>query len=206
MRQACRLHWQPAMVPYARILAVAMVAGLAGCGKPAPELSPVTGQNEQMIPVIGAADFGTQCPYGTLDSAVATPLQLWHCPIGLKKLQLDQSPPPLYFQADCTKKILSARTTDRSIDSSWEVMPDNSFAFTLTSVPAQIADDGAGHVGCSSPMTVNIWGKLDCTDRDKIKISLESVWWPGKGANSSGTCSMPSSCYFYATNQINQCQ
>ena len=185
---------------------------LTGCGKPSAseELA------NQGATFARNADGGTsrayfanQCPYGSQTENKGVKLELWDCPVA-EKLQLSEPIPPLLLQADCTKKILTVRTADRSLDFGGEVMPDLSFYFVLDSGIAKFKTDGT-HNNCQTNLEVEMWGKLDCKDRDKAVIKLEAVWWPGKVTDpkkkiTGNVCSVPASCYFHTKTNINQCQ
>lgn len=133
-----------------------------------------------MLPVNGQAFFGSQCPYGSVPPPFAADLEAWSCPIGVKPLQLAEPMQPLVLQADCTKKYISVRTQNRRVDSSWEVMPDGSFFITLEGVAVKLGRDGAGNSNCTVMASVDVSGKLNCGDRDKVKIDFETVWWLGQ--------------------------
>src|SRR4051812_47640571 len=82
---------------------------IMGCGKP-------ESVSDAMIPVQGAASFGTQCPYGTYSQPKPAKLELRDCPLKITKLELAESPRSLIFQADCKKKLLNIRSADRRVD------------------------------------------------------------------------------------------
>jgi len=144
----------------------------AGCGSPDRDV-----EAEAFTTVNGNAIFGSQCPYGSLSKPQAAALNLWDCPLGLKTVDLAQPLRPIVLQADCKKKILVARTLDGTLDTSWEVLPNGEFSFSIDGGYATLKDDGKGNAGCSVPLVADLSGKLDCSDRDKVKISVETVWW-----------------------------
>ncbi|HAR43722.1 MAG TPA: hypothetical protein DCS07_13995 [Bdellovibrionales bacterium] len=141
----------------------------AGCGSP--------DDVEGLTDVNGNAVFGSQCPYGSLSKPFASKLYLWDCPLGLDTVDLVQPLRPIVLQADCKKKIIVARTLDGALDTSWEVLPNGTFSFSIDGGYATLRNDGRGNANCSVPLTAELSGSLDCADRDKVKISVESVWW-----------------------------
>lgn len=161
--------------------------------------------------VIGDAAFGSQCPYGFLPDPKPVKLGLWDCPIAMNEIELTTPPSPLLFQADCHKMTLSIRTQDRKFDSFWEVMPDGTFDLMLAGGEIGVKSDGMGGGECHSNAALEVWGKLKCTDRDKVVIQVNSLWWLGKGkagtpnARKLRTCQLPANCYLHAAGEINQC-
>jgi hypothetical protein len=144
-----------------------------------PEEVEITPPNR--IEVRGSAQFGNQCPYGSFVPPTPAPLEMWDCPIGLSSVELTEPLAPLVLQADCKKKTLDIRSQDPSITPiTWEVMPDGNFFFSMNAGYAKLKEDGAGHFNCASPVAADIWGKIDCKDRDKTTIRVETVWWLGK--------------------------
>ncbi|MCM2322253.1 MAG: hypothetical protein NDJ90_03220, partial [Oligoflexia bacterium] len=107
---------------------IASVLVLGGCGKPS-ELA--AAKREGLIPVTGAASFGTQCPFGTISPTAATRLQLWDCPIGLERLTLTEPLDPVYLSVDCKKRILTVRRANKTYDTAWEVFPDGRLDITI---------------------------------------------------------------------------
>jgi hypothetical protein len=155
------------------------LALLIGCGKPAEKEQ--AQEHEGGIPVAGVAGFGSQCPYGFIEDPFPAKLELWNCPIGIEKAELIEPLKPLYFQVDCKKKTLSIRKPNRTMDTAWEIMPDGSFFMTVDGGMAMFKSDGPGRGKCHAPLTVDVMGKVDCTnDRDKVDINVESVYWLSK--------------------------
>lgn len=186
------------------------LALLTACGKPGappPEKLP-----DSAIPVIGVAGFGSQCPYGFNQDPTATKLELWGCSLGLDEVELVKPLTPLYLQADCKKKLVTVRKPERAMDTSWEIMPDGTFSMTVDGGTAQLKSDGPGRGACSAPLNVNLMGKVDCADRDKANITLESIYWLNKDAATpqpiAGVkeCKTPKGCYFYTKTTLKQCQ
>lgn len=179
---------------------------LAGCGRPdADSVVP-----DGMTVVEGTGAFGSQCPYGSISDPKPVRLGLWDCPIGQDPLELKRSPTPLIFQADCKEKTLAIRTADRAVDTFWKVMPDGSFLTTIEAGLVQLADDGAGNRDCNAYAQAEVWGKLDCTDQDRVTIHVNTLWYLAKGKKPDGAsgrdCHLPASCYLHASGKVNQCQ
>jgi hypothetical protein len=150
---------------------------LIGCGKPVKDEAK---EAEEGTPVVGVAGFGSQCPYGFTEDPFPARLELWNCPIGLEKVELSEPLRPLYFQVDCKKKTMSVRKPNRTMDTAWEIMPDGSFFMTVDGGMAKLNSDGPGRGKCGTPLSVDLMGKVDCSDRDKVNIKVESVFWLAK--------------------------
>ncbi|MCM2279106.1 MAG: hypothetical protein NDJ89_13605 [Oligoflexia bacterium] len=185
---------------------------LNACGKPS-ELAQA--RRDGMIPVTGSVDLGTQCPFGTISPKTPTRLQLWDCPIGLERLTLAQPLDSLYLSVDCKKKILTIRKENRKLDTAWEFLPDGSFEINIDGGVARLAADGPDRAGCSSPVRAVMMGSLDCSDPDRAKIQLETVWYLGQSENPErdrelfareSKCELPSGCYLYSSAALQQCE
>jgi hypothetical protein len=89
-------------------------------------------------------------------------------------------------------------------------MPDGSFSTTIEAGAVQLGDDGRGHRSCNSYTQAEVWGKLDCTDQDRVTIKVDVIWWLGKGQKPDGAsgpdCALPRGCYLHAEGRIRQCQ
>jgi len=127
--------------------------------------------------VNGAAPFASQCPYGSFSKPVAAKVNLWNCNLGIGRVDLVEALRPLVIQADCKKKLISVRSTDGKLDSLWEVMPDNTFNLTVDGGRAILKDDGSGNLNCATNLSAEMFGTLDCADRDRVTIKFETVWW-----------------------------
>jgi hypothetical protein len=193
---------------------------LQGCGQPAESANTQDQQtsNDETVHVHGTAEFANQCPFGTTSQAYPARFDLQNCSVpGLQKLELSQAMTPLVIGADCVKKTLTVRSTDRSLDSTWEVLPDNTFSINVQGNPFTFASDGAGHPDCTSPTMLRMWGKLECpanpADIDKVVIKVEALWYlnqsdpsvPRTAAPSASQCSFPTGCFLHAIKEINQC-
>lgn len=190
---------------YRSVELILVAAFLTSCGKPMDRTPIATG--EAATPVIGVAGFGVQCPYGFNEDPVATKLELWGCDLGLERLELVEPLTPLYLQVDCKKKLVSVRKPNRAMDTSWEILPDGTFFMTVDGGAAQLKSDGPGRGSCTSPLSVNLIGKVECADRDKVTISMESIYWLGKKETTQpSTCKTPKGCYLYSKTELKQCQ
>ena len=154
-------------------------APFLGCGS-SNEKAPVG--DGDMSAMKGFAAFGTQCVSGFNTDPKAVKLELWSCPTGLKTLELAEPIQPLYFSADCGRKALTIRSYDRSVNANWELMPDGTFYITQDGLNAKLKDDGAGDPNCSTPLSMDLWGQVDCTSQntDQAKIHFETVMWLNK--------------------------
>jgi len=149
------------------------------CGRPPGEVT-LASDSAGAVEVNGVAGFGSQCPYGTFSRPNSAKLNLWDCNIGRSSVELVEPLRALIFQADCKKKLITVRTLDGKLDTTWEVMPNGSFFFSIDGGTAKFRDDGAGNANCASSMSTDVFGKIDCANRDKVVINFESVWWLGK--------------------------
>ncbi|MGK5082278.1 hypothetical protein WDW37_03155 [Bdellovibrionota bacterium FG-1] len=148
-----------------------------------PEATP---ELDRQVPFKGEARIGGQCPTGFNVSPVLVPLELWDCPLRIKPVELTEPLTPLLFSADCNRKVLTIRTQERSIDTNWEFLPDGSFFITLEGLNAKLKDDGEGNKDCTTSLTADIWGKVECgTGRDPKHIKFETTLWLNKPALSS---------------------
>lgn len=134
-----------------------------------------------ILPVTGNAAFGSQCPYGTFSQFQPGTLELYSCPIHLQQAELLEPLQPIVLQADCKKKLMDVRGPDRSFPSgTWEVHPDNTFFFRLEGGLAKLKNDGHGTGSCAVRLTAVLSGNMECQDRDKVGINLETVWFLGE--------------------------
>ncbi len=144
--------------------------------------------------VYGSARFGSQCPFGSYGSPQEVPIELWGCPLGLNSVELNESLQPLILQADCKKKTMDVRGVNRSQQSTtWEMMPDGTFYFSVDGGVARLKQDGAGNQNCQIPLAADMWGKVDCTDRDRAIVHVETIWWLGKSPHQVIGNPMPTS-------------
>ena len=158
-----------------------------GCGKPVTEAPPPPVKDPlSMIKVKGNAAFGSHCSFGTYSPPNPVPLELYDCPPKLDSVELMDSLRPIVFQVDCKKRTIDVRgatrnpnTTNNPNVESWEFMPDGSFWFSVDAGFTQLTDDGSGNKNCVTPLTAEMWGRIDCTDMDRAKIHVETLWWLG---------------------------
>jgi hypothetical protein len=193
-------------------VAFALLGCVAACGKPSAREEAL---DAGMKPVVGEARFGSQCPYGFYSEPRVAEIGLWDCKIPLDSVELAEPMSPLLLSADCKKKILTIRTADRRVDTSWEVMPDGTFNITLDGLSARLRRDGPTGSQCVSYLTTEVFGRVDCKDRDKAAIQFDTMWWLNKGARPAAAvpgaaneraCSFPSSCYLHSSGTIRQCE
>lgn len=95
------------------------------------------------------------------------------------------------------------------MDSAWEVLPDGSFSVTLDTVAIGFRSDRDGGSPCTAFAQGEVWGKMDCQDRDKAVIHVNSLWWVAKGKRPDGfmgaACNFRPSCYLFSEAKIRQC-
>ena len=171
-----------------------------------------------ITPVQGHAGFGNQCPaLGNFVDPTPFDLNLYNCPIthNSQSLQLVKEPDSLILSADCVKKLVTARTPDRRLDSLWEVLPDGTFAFTVDGGYVSV-DDGSG-TPCSTSVSLTISGSIDCHDHDHPSIRFEALYFMGKAPDHprpetpvvpQPLCQIPNAgdgCFMRAVGTINQC-
>ncbi len=140
-----------------------------------PDASPEPIVDDGYRAVVGSALLASQCPYGMSTQLVPVSLGLWDCPLEAKKIVLTKPLRGLVIQADCYKKVIGIRTSDGTLDTSWEVMPDGTFFIAVDGGTIELNGDET-RAACSSPLTAEIWGKLGCLDRDKVDITLHIDW------------------------------
>ena len=194
---------------YTSVCALSLMVAASSCGGSGDDST--SGEDQGRIPVKGNASFGSQCPYGSVSSAKPVKLGLWDCPLGLDAVELSTPPQPLFLSADCKDMTMSVRTGDRTLDSFWEVLPDGSYSVTVDVGAVQLrSDKKSGGSPCTTFTQAEIWGKLNCKDRDKVEIEVHTLWWLGKGKKTTGftgrECSLPASCYLAADTTVRQCQ
>lgn len=168
--------------------ALFLVLGIYACGKPvtSEEVNAETDQMpgeaaavppEGLVEIKGFAGFGSHCPYGMFSPPSPVPLEMYDCPIPQPSLELSEDLQPIVFQIDCKKRTIDLRGMRRDQEStSWEFMPDGSFRLTVDAGYAKFKDDQSGNVNCAAPLKADLWGMIDCTDRDNAKIKVETVW------------------------------
>jgi hypothetical protein len=203
---------------FSRFFAVAIlvIAALPACGKPDGSSTggaAGTGGEGVQSSMKGVAAFGTQCSSGFSTDPKAVRLELWSCPLEIATVELAEPIQPLYFSADCTRKTLTIRSYDRTIDDTWELYPDGSFRITQEKLIAKLKEDGSGRGACGTPLSMDLWGKVECSGarNDQAKIRFETVMWLNKGVTPSSSqagqqCSLPQgTCYFHALANLSQC-
>lgn len=176
-----------------RVLGVAILAQGCGSGTSTQGTDEQASLPSNMKKVIGSAKFGNQCPYGSVIPPQPVPLELYDCPLNVRQVELTKPLQSFILQVDCKKKTLDIRSDDRSVvPTSWEVMPDGNFYLSMNAGTAYLAEDGAGNKNCTTPLAADLWGKIDCQDRDKAKIRVQTVWWLDKTLQNPSLSPLPS--------------
>lgn len=188
---------------------------LSACGSARQDTDP------NWINVTSKARFGNQCPDGSWVDPVPARLEAVNCNLPLQTVTLAKPVDPLMISADCTKKVITVRnSTPGKLDSTWEVLPDNTFDFNVDGGKLTIVDDGRGHPGCVLPAAINVFGTLNCKNRDQITIDFQANWQIGKLDSATYSivplsklhpdpgevyCQVASTCYLNAGTKLNQC-
>ncbi|CAK9249832.1 unnamed protein product [Sphagnum jensenii] len=169
----------------------------------------------------GIAGFGIQCPYGYVEDPTPTQVSLvtidangyyQDCPN--TQITLSQPLESIILSADCKGKNLSARTSDRSVDNTFEAKPDGSFYLQMPAGYAQLNN------GCQIPVTASLSGQMTCgsltaNNYDQVDIAVDSVWTPTPAPSSSPSslpaapaagCSIPAGCMLHAFTTVHQCK
>src|SRR5699024_7837378 len=119
----------------------------------------------------------SQCPYGSVSPPKPLKLDLWDCPLGLKAVELSEPIEPLAFQVDCAKKMIDVHPSNKSLPhTTWEALPDGHFYFSVDAGTVKFKKDGSGNTDCAAPITAEMWGQLECKDRDRVTIRMETIW------------------------------
>jgi hypothetical protein len=182
-----------------------------GCGKGStPDIL------QDSIPVDGATvTFTSQCPYGTVSAKTTAQLGLKNCN-GSSKFQLAKNPAPIQVKADCREKTVTFRSSDRTVDSSWNTYPDGSFDVGVTTGAPIYVRLGNGST-CVTWSSVRLRGSVACrpnaTDEniDQVQIEFSTEWEFGKGTKPTDTtgempeCRFPSGCELVTQATVNQC-
>jgi len=196
--------WIPLLLGTVSVFA----ALFSGCADSSQLGYPLYVPGRDYIAVDGGFGFISQCPYGSMSSPEYVRGGLWACPLGADSVQLSTPPPELILQADCRKRLLTVRKVDRTLDSTWEVSPDGSFdIFFDFSAPIVLSRDQRNAGPCQAQATLELSGKLDCADPDKVVFQVDTHWNLSSPTQATGRplCQLPSGCYLHATAQIKQC-
>jgi hypothetical protein len=147
-----------------------------------------------------------------VSSTKQAPLTLRDCPVGLKELKLIKPPSTFLFSGDCREKTLAIRTADLSLDTLWQVTPDNRFNLSAGPVWTQLSEDADGHGPCWTAAEISVRGELECEDQDRMKIRFDWVSLtlaPGlpetEWAPEGQRCHLPASCELGGQAILNQC-
>ncbi len=137
--------------------------------------------NQVVLPVIGSASFGSQCPHGYVAPPQPSPIELVTTNTSLTTLELGESLSPLVLQVDCKKNTIDIRGVTRTAPATtWEFPPSGLFDFNIEGGMIQVKNDGAGNLNCSTPSLVEIRGKIDCKEPDFPVIRAYFFWNLGR--------------------------
>jgi hypothetical protein len=195
-------------------LLVSSAFAVSGCGQavsatagsPTDDSQSPNNQNE-------IASFGNQCPYGYVEEPTAAPIDMSDCPNA--QIVLAQPLEPIIISADCPGKNLTARTSDRTVDNTFETMPDGSFYLEMPAGTAVLSN------GCQIPLVADMAGDMNCgsltaSNYDQVDISIDAVWKaapapsptpgvPAAPAPAAG-CALPAGCMLHASTVVHQCK
>jgi hypothetical protein len=169
----------------------------------------------------GIAGFGIQCPYGYVEEPTATQVALVavdanndyvSCPGA--QIQLAQALEPIILSADCKGKNLTARTSDRTVDNTFEAKPDGSFFLEMPAGYALLNN------GCKIPLVADMAGVMSCgaltaNNYDQVDISIDTIWKnaptpaPSSGFTpqpAAAGCAIPTGCMLHALTVVHQCK
>jgi hypothetical protein len=183
-----------------------------GCGKPVAATDDGASDSSSPTSKTGIAGFGIQCPYGYVEEPTAVPIDLSDCPGA--QIQLSQALEPIILSADCRGKNLTARTSDRTVDNTFEAMPDGSFYLEMSAGYALLSN------GCKIPLVADMAGVMSCgaltnNNYDQVDIAIDAVWKTAPTpAPSSGFvppptaagCAIPAGCMLHSSATIHQCK
>jgi hypothetical protein len=162
----------------------------------------------------GSLTLGTQCPYGMVSDTRQGSLKLAGCPLPLDALEILETPGPILFSGDCREKILAIRTGDLSLDSLWQVMPNDTFDLGAGPIWIRLSQDQDGHQNCWARSRIIVKGALQCRDQDRMDIRLDEITLSlADESSSSGEigpdgqrCHLPTSCRLTGSTLLGQCQ
>ena len=175
-------------------------------------------------PLLGETAFvGTQCQFGSLPDPLPAGLTADSCasqtgaiatsdsPLSPAKIDFTRPLIPLLFQADCRSRTLIIRSTDQSIDTSWDILPNNSFDVEFEGGMLALSTDGAGP--CVSYTAIRVTGLVACDKPDQPVISFQLEYHPGQGKVPNQTlhpaparlCQLPKTCAFLTQAKLLQC-
>jgi hypothetical protein len=209
-----------------RALLISLGWIVSGCGQPiaATPSDPSTPADNSAAPSseTGVAGFGIQCPYGYVEEPTATQVSLVtvdangnYAPCPNAQLELTKALEPIILSADCRGKNLIARTSDRTVDNTFEAMPDGSFYLEMPAGTAVLNN------GCSIPLVADMSGIMSCgsltaNNYDQVDISLDAIWKtaptpvasPGAAAPArpAAGCVLPAGCMLHSSIVVHQCK
>lgn len=186
---------------------LAMV-GTGGCGKNSSTRTSADGSPS----VVGDILVGTQCPLGTMSNPIPGGFSLFGCRISASEFDLKTPPGPILLSGDCAEKTIAIRAIDGSVDTLWQVPPDGSFSIVIPGFHGLFSFDGSGSAGCISSLTMEIDGKMSCTDRDVFSIHVDSMrlWMTPSSEDQQAIfnapdCRLPNSCRLETSLELRQC-
>ena len=161
----------------------------------------------------GEVALATLCPYGTISETLPGPLRLEGCPLPGSVLKLEKVSGPILFSGDCREKILAIRTGDLSLDTLWQVTPDNQFDLGAGPVWIRLSHDQDGHQGCWTPARIRVRGALDCRDQDRMTLQFDELTLRLSSGEplslpaglEGELCHLPSSCALTGSTRLGQC-
>jgi hypothetical protein len=184
------------------------IVGTGGCGKNSSSRTSRDGSPT----VVGDILVGTQCPLGTMSNPIPGGFALAGCKIDSSEVQLKTPPGPILLSGDCAEKTIAIRSFDGSVDSLWQVPPDGSFSIVVPGFQGVFGLDGSRSAGCASGMTMEVTGRMSCTDRDVFSIRIDSMrlWMtPSTEAQralfEAPDCRLPKSCRLESSMELRQC-
>lgn len=199
MKTGARMNKRTALSSFLAAAALVTVSQI-GCGKgddSALSLQQPGEEGDASLPLHGYAGFGTQCRLGYNGDPKALKLEeIVACPVNLSAVELSEPLTPLMFSVDCGRKTITARTLDLSVDTTWYILPDNTFEFWQDGIKARLKSDGMGTSNCVTPVSAHIWGSVTCdpANPDKASIKFTTDMWLNKApdpANSVGASPVP---------------
>ena len=192
-----------AIAAFSLTLAISSACGRNGATRSSGDGSPS---------VRGDILVGTQCPLGTISKPVQGGFVLRNCRNGMAELEITEPPAPILLTGDCAEKTIGIRTSDGTVDTLWQTLPDGSFSVAAAGPRARLASDGSGHEQCLSNMTMEISGKMDCIERDILSIRIKSMrlWMRTPSPEESATlqapgCELPKGCRLETQLELRQC-
>jgi len=188
----------------------ALLVGTIGCGK--KDLLSSEATFEDSSPVKGSVSLGTQCADGSIQDPGPHTLRLWSCPGGPSPAEFSAPPPALIFSVDCTKKVMTVHSPDRSVDFIVELRPNLSFSAWAEGGALHFQDDGTGLGPCVAFSSLGLEGQAHCENRDRVVAEMKLNWWPMLGDKPPSAvgrmgrlCRFAEGCTLSARPRLRQC-